>query len=110
MVVPKSLQAQAIAIAHEGHMQMDGTMRQLRESQWFKNMRPQVQAFMSSCKCQTANPHNPKPPLPKVPWLIIDTGGTCHEEYKYGRVKKGAERHHEITRHLTEWLRGSTSS
>ena len=29
LVIPKSLQAQAIAIAHEGHQQTDGTLRML---------------------------------------------------------------------------------
>ena len=38
LVIPKVLQVQAIAIAHEGHQQTDGTLRQLRESQWFRNM------------------------------------------------------------------------
>ena len=33
VIVPKLLQAQAIALAHEGHMQADGTLRQLRETQ-----------------------------------------------------------------------------
>ena len=32
MVVPKELQAQAIALAHKGHMQTDGTMWQLSGS------------------------------------------------------------------------------
>ena len=31
-MVPKALQAQAIAIAHEGHQQTDGTLRMLREN------------------------------------------------------------------------------
>ena len=75
MIVPKKLQAQAIALAHEGHMQTDGTLRQLRESQWFRNMRKEVKAYVDSCKCQTAKPQNPTPPLklkplPKIPWLI----------------------------------------
>ena len=33
LLVPKSLQAQAIAIAHEGHQQTDGTLRMLRQTQ-----------------------------------------------------------------------------
>ena len=75
MVVPKSLQARAIAIAHEGHMQTDGTLRLLRESQWFRNMREQVKAFVDSCKCAIANRTNPKPPLqlkplPQDPWKV----------------------------------------
>lgn len=39
IIVPKTLQAQAITLAHEGHMQADGTLRLLRESQWFTGMR-----------------------------------------------------------------------
>ena len=58
MVVPKALQAQAIVIAHGGHMQMDGTLWLLRESQWFRDMRSQVQAYMDFCKCATAVPRN----------------------------------------------------
>ena len=76
IIVPKVLQPQAIALAHEGHMQADGTLRQLRESQWFRGMRKEVQAFVNSCKCQTANPRNPRPPLklrprPTEPWKVV---------------------------------------
>ena len=75
LVVPKTLQAQAIAIAHEGHQQTDGTLRMLRQTQWFRNMRVNIKAFVDSCKCQTASPANDTPPLqlkplPKIPWKI----------------------------------------
>ena len=50
IIVPKSLQAQAIALAHEGHMMADGTLRQLRETQWFRGMREQVQQYVDSCR------------------------------------------------------------
>ena len=38
-------------------------------------MRDQVQRYVDSCKCATANPRNPKPPLklrdaPTKPWKI----------------------------------------
>ena len=59
IIVPKVLQPQAIALAHEGHMQADGTLRQLRESQWFRGMRLEVKKFINSSKCATANPRNP---------------------------------------------------
>ena len=76
LVVPKSLQAQAIAIAHEGHQQTDGTLCRLRQTQWFRNMRQNIKAFVESGKCQTANPANATPPLklkplPKIPWKHI---------------------------------------
>ena len=75
IIIPKILQPQAIALAHEGHMQADGTLRQLRESQWFRGMRQEVQKFVNSCKCATANPRNPKLPLklrprPTKPWEV----------------------------------------
>ena len=75
LVVPKALQAQAIAIAHEGHQQTDGTLRMLRQTQWFRNMRQAVKEYVESCRCQTANPANPTPPmklkpLPQAPWKI----------------------------------------
>ena len=63
IIVPKRLQPQAIDLAHEGHMLADRTLRPLRENLWFRNMRNEVQAYVSSCKCATANPKNPKPPL-----------------------------------------------
>merc|ERR1712015_303630 len=72
IIVPKSLQAQAIAIAHEGHQQSDGTLRLLRESQWFRNMRKMVKEFVESCKCQAASPANPTTPQQlKTPYSII---------------------------------------
>ena len=61
-MVPKALQAQAIAIAHEGHQQTDGTLRMLRETQWFRNMQKLVKDYVESCKCQAANPANPTSP------------------------------------------------
>ena len=76
LIVPKSLQAQAIALAHEGHMQADGTLRQLRETQWFRGMRAKVQEYVDTCRgCAPANPRNPTPPLkkrplPKNPWEV----------------------------------------
>ena len=50
IIVPKLLQPQAITLALEGHMQADGTLRHLRETQWFQNMRLEVQKFMDSYK------------------------------------------------------------
>ena len=75
LVIPKALQAQAIAIAHEGHQQTDGTLRMLRQTQWFRNMRQAVKEYVESCKYQTANPTNPTlpmklNPLPQAPWKI----------------------------------------
>merc|ERR1712030_290882 len=62
IILPKSLHGQAIAIAHEGHQQADGTLRLLRETQWFRNMRKMVKDYVDSCKCQAASPSNPPCP------------------------------------------------
>ena len=75
IIVPKILQPQVIALALEGHMQADGTLRQLRESQCFHGMRKEVLEFVSMCMCAVANPRIPKPPLklrprPTEPWKI----------------------------------------
>ena len=75
LVVPQTLQAQATAIAHKGHQQSNGTLRLLRETQWFRNMRKSVKEFVDSCKCQAVSPASPTPPkklkpLPKTPWHI----------------------------------------
>ena len=76
MVIPESLQSQAIALAHKGHMQADGTLRQLRESQWFRGMHAKVQTYVDLCNpgCASSNSHNHTPPLklkplPKEPWV-----------------------------------------
>ena len=76
IIVPRILQPQAIALAQEGHMQAYGTLRQLRETLWFRGMRREVQQFVDTCKCAAANPRNPKPPLklrpqPTEPWKIV---------------------------------------
>ena len=64
---------QAIALAHKGHQQVNGTLRRMRASMWFRMMWSEVQAYVGSCKFQTAIPWNPTPPLklkplPKIPW------------------------------------------
>ena len=94
IIVPKILQAQAIALAHAGHMQGDWILRQLRESQWFREMRKEVQAYISSCKYATANPQNPKPPLklrlrPMEPWKVtaVDYKGPVGPQTVGGRSK-----------------------
>ena len=71
--MPNTLQTQAIALAHEGHQQVNGTLRRMMASMWFRKMRSEVQAYVGSCKFQTAIPWNPTPPLklkslPKIPW------------------------------------------
>ena len=82
IIVPSSLQGQAIAIAHEGHMLTDGNLKQLRETQWFRNMREKVSTFVTACRgCASSSPQNPTPPLklrklPTIPWSV------CHVDFK----------------------------
>ena len=67
IMIPMSLQRRAIELAHEGHQQTDGTLRQLRETMWFRDMRNQVQLYVDTCKCAAANPRNPTPPMKTRP-------------------------------------------
>ena len=108
LVVPKALQAQAIAIAHEGHQQTDGTLRLLRESQWFRNMRAEVRSFVESCKCQTANPANATPPLklkplPQIPWKIttVDYKGPIGPQKVYLHTQMDAYSRYTVVHLLT---------
>ena len=58
VVLPKSLYADAIALAHEGHQYSDKTLKLLRESCWFPQMRKNVHDFVESCLgCNAALPH-----------------------------------------------------
>ena len=47
--MPKTLQTQAIALAHEGHQQVNATLRRMRASMWFRKMLSEVQAYVGSC-------------------------------------------------------------
>ena len=89
VVLPKSLHADAIALAHEGHQYADKTLKLLRESCWFPLMRKNVQEFVESCMgCNAALPHVKPAPLqpnllPQGPWekLHADFKGPIGGQY-----------------------------
>ena len=73
-VIPTSLQAEIIELAHEGHMGEDKTLNLLRQSCWFPNMGQLVREYVRTClPCAAAEPHTPPVPLkpnllPEHPW------------------------------------------
>ena len=79
LVLPKSLQHQAVELAHTGHQGILKTKRLLREKVWFPSIDRMVQERIKNCiPCQAATQGTmPKPeplnmtPLPKAPWCEI---------------------------------------
>ena len=82
MVIPASLQADVIGLAHEGHMGTDKTVKLLRETVWFPKMTAMVRNFVLSCTpCNAALPATKPVPLqpnilPQRPWQKV------HADYK----------------------------
>ena len=76
-VLPVSLRANAIGLAHEGHQCADNMFQLLRQTCWFPGMRKQVQGFVASClPCNAAQPHTHPVPLqpnflPDWPWQKV---------------------------------------
>ena len=79
LVLPKSLQHQAVELAHTGHQGIVKTKRLLREKVWFQSIDRMVQERIQNCiPCQAATQGSmPKPeplnmtPLPKARWCEI---------------------------------------
>ena len=71
-------------------------------------MRKEVQAYVDSCKCQTASPKNPTPPMktrpiPKEPWkcIAVDYKGPIGRQKWYLHTEMDAySRYPEV--HLTK--------
>ena len=69
IVIPDSLYADAVALAHEGHQYIDKTLKLLRETCWFPEMRKMVDRYItSSISCNSSQTHNP--PVPLEPNLL----------------------------------------
>ena len=89
VVLPKSLQVNAVGIAHEGHQGTDKTLHLLRQTCWFPGMRKMVLEYVGTClPCNAAQSHNPPVPLqpnllPDRPWqkLHCDFKGPIGEKY-----------------------------
>ena len=79
LVLPKSLQNQAIELAHADHQGVVKTKRLLREKVWFPRIDQMVESRIKNCvPCQAATQGTaPKPeplkmtPLPKAPWKEV---------------------------------------
>ena len=82
VVIPDSLLAEVIALAHEGHPGIELTLRNLRDRVWFPNMNKLVTEYVATCLgCTAAVPHNPPAPIvnretPEGPWKV------CAADYK----------------------------
>ena len=66
-----SLQANVIALSHEGHQGSDKTLKLLRQTCWFPNMRKAVTEYVESCvacNASTSQFH----PVPLAPNLLPD--------------------------------------
>ncbi|KAA0709172.1 hypothetical protein E1301_Tti017617 [Triplophysa tibetana] len=83
IVLPKTIQARAVALAHEGHIGIVGTKQHLRTKVWWPGMEKAAEWYCKSCHgCQiVSRPDAPEPsrplPLPDGPWqdLAIDLLG-----------------------------------
>ena len=77
IVIPESLQKQAVALAHEGHMGLVKTKSLLREKVWFPNIDKLAKEEIDNClPCQSIGPANPPELLhmnkmPKGPWQTV---------------------------------------
>lgn len=79
LVLPQSLQSQAVELAHAGHQGIVKTKRLLREKVWFPSIDRMVESRIKNCvPCQAATQGttpSPEPlnmtPLPKAPWKEV---------------------------------------
>ena len=64
VLLPRELEARAVALAHEGHEGTKPSLRNLQDKVWFPGMNKMVQEFFSSCLgCVAAVPFNPPAPI-----------------------------------------------
>ena len=83
ILLPTKLRAQALGLAHEGHLGIVGTKQKLRTKVWWPGMDKAAERYCRTCHgCQlVARPDPPEPlkptPLPQGPWedLAVDIMG-----------------------------------
>ena len=82
IVIPKSLRAEVVGLAHEGHQNSDKTLSLLRQSCWFPKMRKAVLDYVQSCiACLSAIPRNT--PVPLEPNLLPERAWqNLHADFK----------------------------
>ena len=77
IVIPHSLQEQAVHLAHCGHQGQTKTLALLREKVWFYGMSAAVERTVKNClACQVATPTSAREPLqmsvlPSKPWTEL---------------------------------------
>ena len=77
IVIPKKLQEQIIALAHEGHQGIVRTKQRLRSKVWWPGINKMVESFIQKCHpCQVVSPSTPKipitpTPLPRSSWIML---------------------------------------
>ena len=78
LVIPRKLQANVIALAHEAHgLGESKTVRLLRERVWFPRLGRMTKEYVASCReCASAVPGNTPPPvttreMPGKPWQVV---------------------------------------
>ena len=89
IVIPVAMQANVVAVSHEGHQASDKTLKLLRQYCWFPHMGKAVTEYVASClgcNASTSQSHPvPLEPnmLPERPWqkLHADFKGPIGNEY-----------------------------
>jgi len=91
IIIPSKLRQRVIGLAHEGHLGMVATKRNLRTKVWWPNLDKDVESHISSCHgCQLVSDlPQPEPivstPLPKGPWqdIAVDHFGPFNHTADY---------------------------
>ena len=77
IVIPSRLRPHVIKLAHDGHVGIVGTKRNLRTKVWWPSIDSDVEQYIKAChECQlVGKPSAPEPvlstELPKAPWLEV---------------------------------------
>ena len=77
IVIPPSLYADVIGLAHEGHAGCDKTLNLLRETCWVPGMSQMLRNYIETCRpCNAAMPNTRPQPLkpnllPDRPWQYV---------------------------------------
>ena len=82
VVIPKSIRANVISLAHEGHQGVEKTLKLMRQSCWFPKMHENVSTYVASClPCCAALPNTP--PVPLQPNVLPDRAWEkLHADFK----------------------------
>lgn len=87
IVVPRTLQAKAVEIAHLGHAGTNSMKRMLRERVWWPSMSKDVEKYCNTCLACVAMQKDDKPApmnsteLPQYPWEYISV-----DHYSAGKI------------------------